>query len=367
MKILFLIRTLNFGGAQRQLVTLVNRLVRDGHDVSLIVYYAGGALESLLDNRIGYYNLGKRGRWDLVSSYLRLLKIVAEKNPEILYSFLDTSNIISATLNIPFPRLKVVWGIRQSVMELEHYDWTRRWVSRLERWLSFAPDRIIFNSRSGKTSAIQCGYPDAKSRVIPNGIDTERFFPHLPDRIKIRSELNIPEQACLVGIVGRLDPMKDHVTFIKAASELAKMNSSVYFICVGSGNPDYKEELQALSLSMGLEKRLAWLGGRSDMQPLYNALDVLVSSSAFGEGFSNVIAEAMSCGIPCVVTDVGDARLIVGAFGAVIPPRNPQILSDTLREMVENLPSVQHHLIRQHIVDNFGVEAMVQATIDEFV
>jgi glycosyltransferase involved in cell wall biosynthesis len=117
--------------------------------------------------------------------------------------------------------------------------------------------------------------------------------------------------------------MKDHPTFLQAAALVGARDPSARFVCVGDGPAAYLAELQALAGRLGLTGRVRWVARAEDTPAAYNALDILVSTSASGEGFSNVIAEAMACDVPCVVTDIGDSATIVGPTGLVVPVGDP--------------------------------------------
>jgi glycosyltransferase involved in cell wall biosynthesis len=134
---------------------------------------------------------------------------------------------------------------------------------------------------------------------------------------------------------------------------------------VGHGPDIYKSYLKDLANKIGLNKKLLWIGTRADMPDIYNSLDLLVSASIFGEGFPNVIAEAMSCGVPCVATDVGDSRLIVGDTGFIVPPKEPGLLAEKLVEMIERIRKHGHDsaATRQRIVDNYSISSMIDNTL----
>jgi glycosyltransferase involved in cell wall biosynthesis len=158
--------------------------------------------------------------------------------------------------------------------------------------------------------------------------------------------------------------MKDHATFLRAASFFARERSDVRFVCVGDGTTLYREQLQALSRELGLAECLRWVGFRDDIAAVYNSLDLACSSSLFGEGFSNAIAEAMACGVPCVVTDVGDSAAIVGATGEVVPGGDPQALANgwgRLRARLQVQPDLRAEA-RNRIAQHFGVASLVERT-----
>jgi glycosyltransferase involved in cell wall biosynthesis len=159
--------------------------------------------------------------------------------------------------------------------------------------------------------------------------------------------------------------MKDHQTFLKAASLLASQMEEVRFVCIGDGPERYYSQIKALSKNLGLGARLIWVGIRSDLPSVYNAIDILSSASAFGEGFSNVIGEAMACGVPCVVTDVGDSARIVGETGMVVPPGNPVEMAHAWQTMLKILQDQTDPIgrrARARIVGKFGVDIMVERT-----
>jgi glycosyltransferase involved in cell wall biosynthesis len=161
--------------------------------------------------------------------------------------------------------------------------------------------------------------------------------------------------------VGRLDPMKDHSVFLEAAAVLANTRKETRFVCIGSGRLEYQTKLQTLAKHLGLGDRLLWLGTREDMPAVWNALDIAVSSSSYGEGLSNAIGEAMASGVPCAVTDVGDSAWIVGDTGEVVPPKDPI----ALRNAIERLLDKKSHTaaeIRLRVVECLSVDSLVGNT-----
>jgi glycosyltransferase involved in cell wall biosynthesis len=171
--------------------------------------------------------------------------------------------------------------------------------------------------------------------VIPNGLDMSVFRPDSVSRVSVRNELKIPDHALIIGMVGRFHPQKDHRNLIQAGGLLGRYGMDVHFLLCGDGMTWDNARLASLFQGLNIRERCHLLGPRNDMPRLTAAFDIACLSSSFGEGFPNVIGEAMSCEVPCIVTDVGDSALIVGQTGRVVPPRNPQALSDGLRELVE--------------------------------
>jgi glycosyltransferase involved in cell wall biosynthesis len=245
-------------------------------------------------------------------------------------------------------------------MDFRQYDWLAWFGSKLNCWLSIFPDAIIVNSHVGREYHLALGYPAEKTVTIPNGIDTERFRPNLMAGKGIRSEWGITEQEKLIGLVGRLDPMKDHPIFLKAAALLVNKRNDTRFVCVGGGHDEYRAKMQTLAKSLGLEGRLRWVGTREDMPAVYNALDIAVSCS-YGEGLSNVIGEAMACGVPCVVTNVGDSAWVVGDTGRVVPPKDPLALKDAMDRLLDHNTHAPAQ-IRLRILERLSAETLIVNT-----
>jgi glycosyltransferase involved in cell wall biosynthesis len=362
MKIFFLSRSLFSGGAERQLVLLSKGLSDRGHDVVIAIFYSGGPFEKELWNtKVRIRALNKRGRWDVLGFLVRLIHVLREERPDIIHGYLFDPNLITVILKPLFRSTKVVWGIRGSKVDFHDYDWLTQLSCKVNCWLSGFPDAIIANSQAGRDHHLSVGYPTEKMVVIPNGIDTERFRPDSAARRVIRSEWGVAEHEKLIGLVGRLDPMKDHSIFLEAAALLANERKHTRFVCVGGGPDKYRVTLQALAKSLGLEERLLWVGTREDMPSVYNALDIAVSSSSYGEGFSNVIGEAMACGVPCVVTNVGDSAWVVGDAGEVGPPKDPVALKNAIERLLDVRPRTPAQ-IRLRVVERLSTETLIVNT-----
>jgi glycosyltransferase involved in cell wall biosynthesis len=365
-RIALLIRSLSYGGAEMQVTTLANGLARSGHGVSLLVFYPNGPLRERLSPEVRVRCLEKRGRWDVIGFLRSLFRVLDEEQPDVLYAFLPVANLLACLTKLHSRKLKLAWGVRASDVDLSRYDWLSRITYWLERRFSRCPNVIIANSEAGRRYAVSRGFPDNnRFIVIPNGIDIGHFRPDAELREAVRAEWGILPEETLVGIVARLDPMKDYPSFLEAAAILRRRENRVRFVCLGAGPADYAAALQEQARRLGLEGRVIWPGPRGDLPAVYNALDLVVSSSAFGEGFSNVLGEAMACGVPCVATDVGDAREILGDSAAVVPPSNPEALAVGISASLERLRLEGASLggkMRQRVAEKFSVEMLVHRT-----
>ncbi|WP_417845194.1 glycosyltransferase [Thalassospira povalilytica] len=319
MKILFLIRSLERGGAERQLCVLAKALSDAGHEVHVCTFYRAGNISHYRDMLVGtgvvLHDLGKSGRWDMLGFLFRCHKLAFVLKPDVVHGYLPTGNILATFCKILQPRVKLVFGIRSAVMHLQFYDCISRCAYWLERHMASIANLVIANSsEGGELYRAKC--PNVF--IIPNGIDVEKFYPQAEVASSVRKMWQIGQDAFLIGMVARIDPMKDHETFLHAATLFAESHPEVRFVFVGGGNPSRREKLQKLSEELGIGSIVIWAGEFDDMPACYNAFD-LVTLTSKGEGFPNAIAEAMACGVVPVASDVGAVSELVGDAGGVVP------------------------------------------------
>ncbi len=345
MKILFLARSLEIGGAERQIVSLVKAFHRTNIETKVVLFYSEGPLETYLPTPAHY--LGKRGRWHLLQPLSKLRRIIHEWRPDAVYSFLTVANLANlAGTAFMHHRPVRIFGIRSSDMDLSAYDSMARWSAIAESRLSHRADAIISNSERGRDCAIARGFPAAKLKVVPNGIDVTTFHPDGEARAAMRHELGVAIDTPLIGLVGRIDRMKGIDIFLRAAHLCSRDFPRARFLCCGAGRQHYSASLHDLAQKLGLADKMIWLSPTLTPQHVFNALDVLVSSSVFGEGFSNVIGEAMACGVPCVATDVGDSARIIGDTGLICPPGDVDALAGCVARILR-LPAGERQALGQ--------------------
>jgi glycosyltransferase involved in cell wall biosynthesis len=371
VRLLLVIRSLDYGGAQRQLITLAKGMDKNRFAVVIVTFYDGGGLRPEIEGIEGVQllSLHKRGRWDWARCLRRFDCVVREFEPQIVHGYMDSANELCL-----FARrrtnARVVWGLRQSLDSGESKPESFRdaWVPycsyRVGAWLSRYADLIIVNSHAGKAAYIKAGYAEERMLVIHNGIDTQRFRPDLAARCELRREWGVGETEILIGLVARLDLVKDHPNFLRAAALVSKQRDNVRFVCVGTGPAAYQHELQSLADELGLCNRLHWIQAHRDMPAVYNALD-LASCTSTSEGFSNVIGEAMACGTPCVVTDVGDLAVIVDNREQVVSAGNPQALAAAWQRVMDLNPAARAAVSqrsRERINQEFSLRHLIDKT-----
>ncbi len=363
MRIAFVIRSLGIGGAERQLAVLATGLAARGHTVLVVIYYGGGARHQELEAvGVPVATLGKRGRWDLLGPLVGLWRAIRGFQPEVVHGYLPDGNLLALLAGRLMRRAVVVWGVRSSEYDFQIYDWLFSLLFRMSCWLAHGADLIIANSEAGRTYHVAKGYPADRTVVIPNGVDTGWFRPDPVRRERQRREWGLERSQPLIGMVGRLDPMKGHPTFLRAAGMLARRIPAVRFVCIGDGPPAYRLSLEACADAEGVADRVRWIPAAEDLVAAYNALDMLVSVSTSGEGFPNVIGEAMACGVRCAVTEVGDSVRVIGDTGVVLPKGEPAAIADALCVALPGLGDSGQPDPRQRIEAEYSVAKLLTRT-----
>ncbi|MEN9539009.1 MAG: hypothetical protein RLZZ126_1244 [Pseudomonadota bacterium] len=360
-----LARKLDSGGAERQLVALAKSLHAHGRDIHVVLFYPGGVFDASLSQAgVPVTVVGKSGRWDTVGFLWRLLRALRQIKPVGIYSFLDVANLTALLMSLWIGRPSLIWSVRAAGVRMKDYDGLTRLVAWLESRLSCGADLVIANSRAGQDWAQKRGFRTRRMEVVENGTDTACFAPQPEVGAALRLAWRVGAEEVLVGLVARLDPMKDHDNFLRACAILARQNVPWRFVCVGVGAAARQERLVRLADQLGLAHRIIWAGARQDVAAVYSALNLACSSSAHGEGFSNALAEAMACGVPCVATDVGDSARLLGALGEVVPPGDADSLAQGMQDLHDRLirePELKDR-VRQHICALYSLETMVFRT-----
>ena len=369
LKVLFVIRSLNQGGAQRQLVSTAGYLKERGHQVAVCIFYAGGHFEKDAD-RLGLdvIRLKKTRRWQLSRPLRDLIDTIRREKPDVVYSFLPLANIYAALVKLIGKRIRLVWGIRATQADFSNYDFSWRLLAFFEHVLRRIPDQIVVNSFQGRVQLLQKGVRPDRLTVIQNGIDTDRFHPDPSLREGVRRKIRFSNGEMVVAAVARLDPKKDHRTFVRAAKLVRDQMANVRFACIGIDPASVRLPALCRAIAQdGLRDQFVLIGPCQEMPAIYNAIDVLCLSSAFGEGFPNVIGEAMACETPCVATDSGDTSLILGSTGKAVPERDAEALAVGLMQVIATLqdPAEARRLkkaARQRIEERYGLKKMGRLT-----
>ncbi len=365
LRVCHVINDLQVGGAQVMLYKLLSRLDRVRFDSRVVSLTESGPLaEPLRQMGIPVEVCRIRRGLPTPAGLLRLHRQLADPRPDVIQTWLFHSDLLGGVAS-KWTRLQVpvVWNIRMSSLCSTIDKRSTRWTVKLCALLSrHLPARIIVNSQAGRSMNQKIGYAPDKLEVIPNGFDTDCYRPSAEARRMIRSELGIAGDADLIGLVGRYHPHKDHGTFLAAAGQMLTSRPGTHFLLCGDGIDGSNGELREQILRAGPLANFHLLGRRDDLPTIQASLDIAVSSSVT-EGFPNVIGEAMSCGVPCVVTDAGGSSEVVGDTGRIVPCGDAQALADACLEILE-LPIERRQrlgeLARQRVVDQFSLERVTE-------
>ena len=364
IRLLHVITDLNIGGAEISLYRLLTCLDRTKYASQVVSLTPAGELgDKIRELGIPVFSLNmKPGQPSL--NALRVLSLrMRNERFDIVQSWLYHADLLGLMAARAANIEHVVWNIRNSYLNMSDYRRLSRVVLKGCGLLSGWPQAVVCNSRAGQAFHIGLGYHPRRWVIIPNGFDPDEFKPNHQARLEVRQELGLASDILLVGMTARFDPVKGHVDFLKAAGALVRSGVDAHFVMIGHGVTFENEILSSIITQENLGGRVHLLGQREDLPRLYASLDMF-SLASYGEGFPNVAAEAMLCGVPCAVTDVGDAKLIVGGTGRVVPPRDSTALANAWNSLLSLSDFDRQSLgarARQRIIECYSLEKMVSA------
>lgn len=364
MRIAFIITGLSTGGAEMMLLKVLEQLDRQRFTPYVISLMSLGEIgQRIIALGIPVDAIGMNPGLPSPSGFLRLVRILKRLNPDVVHTWMYHADLLGGLAARLAGVSAVGWCIRNSNLDKDKTKLSTRAVvglcASISKWI---PSRILSCSEQARQVHVDWGYAAEKMLVVPNGFDLDRFKPDRGSRQKIRTELGITDETPLIGLIGRFDPQKNHAGFFEAANVLRRNMPQVHFVLAGqgidTGNPALMQDIR----QAGVLKNTHLLGLRSDMPELMAALDILASSSN-GEAFPNVLGEAMACGVPCAVTDVGDSAYIVGDSGRVVASGDMAGLAAALEALLALPPSDKTALgerARARVEKHFEIGAVVQ-------
>jgi glycosyltransferase involved in cell wall biosynthesis len=357
IKVCHLITDLEAGGAERNLVNVVTHADSSRIVSEVISLLDPGIMAAELTAAgIPVTSLGMRRGRPSLAGLVSLVRHLRRSTPTILVTWLYHADLLGYLASRFTPSTRLVWNLRCSDIARAPDQRALRLLLRLLASLSPKPDVVVVNSVRGRHFHQEMGYKPRQWMHVANGVDTERFRPRPTEKARLRVRLGLPADARVIGLVARLHPMKDHETFLRAAALFSEHDQDARFVLCGSGCRPDSDILRPLIEGLGLAGRVMLLGERTDLDIIYPAFDVLTQSSAYGEGLPNVVIEAMACGVPCVVTDVGDSRDVVGETGLVLPPRDPQALARGWEKVLSERPGTLGENARLRILERYSIE-----------
>lgn len=362
--IAFVITGLSTGGAEMMLLKLLTHLDKSIFHARVISLTDEGDVGSrirALDIPVATLNM-QAGRPSIVK-FLRLYKLLRAQRTDIVQTWMYHADLLGGAAARLARVPHIAWGLRNSNLSNQANLGTRL-VAQLCAMLSTKiPHCIISCSSRAAQIHAELGYDAHRMIVIPNGFDLDIFHPDPSSRIRVREALLIDKNAPLVGLIGRWDPQKNHIGFLRAAKLILQSVPEAHFLMAGRNIDEQNSVLTQEIASVGLLSHIHLLGQRSDMPTLMAALDVLALPSDYGEAFPNVLGEAMACGIPCVVTDVGDAGEIVSDTGRVVSPGDMSRLAHHINDILKMSFSQRKALAitaRSRVMDKYDIAAVVR-------
>jgi len=367
-KIVHIITGLNGGGAENMLYKLLKYSSKERFYHKVISLMDEGVYARKIQEigvKVHCLRLNKK---NIISSLIKARNIC--KRVDVIDTWLYHADIFGFIVAKILLNKKLIWNIRHSNLEKEANKSRTLKIIKINSFLSKYVDCITYNSNKALENHIKFGYTDKNSVVIPNGFELDKFKFNLKNRIRVRKELGLDkldkEQKVII-TVGRWDIQKDYYTLLKALNGLKKYSKNFKMIMCGD-NLDYSnEELTDLIDTYGLRENIILLGRREDIPSLLSAADIYVSSS-LGESFSNAIGEAMACELPCIVTDVGDSKLILGDAGKVIEPKDCIALCNAILSYI-NAKDLKEYRekTRKRVIENYDIRHVVRLFENNYI
>lgn len=330
LRVTHVITGLGAGGAETALVRLISATRGEVHHAVVSLTDGGHFGPRLRADGVPLSCLSMRPGIPDPRALLRLARRLRGERPDVVHAWMYHANLLAGLAARAAGGIPVIWGIRHSELLGGSAKRSTRWTSGACARLSGAlPARIVCCADSALRAHAAMGYRAGRLLVIPNGFDAGALVRDAEAGARVRDELGIPARAPVVGLVGRFHPDKDPDNFLRAARRVSDADGRAVFLLAGSGLEWSNPALAARVDALQLRRQVRLLGRRSDVPALLSALDVFALSSR-SEAFPNALAEAMLCAVPCVSTDAGDAREIVGAAGRIVPPEDPVALGDAI-------------------------------------
>jgi len=367
IKIVHVITGLSGGGAERMMINVARGLDPARFQSRVISLSRDHTFAPALDAAgIPITTLDARPLLTLgLGPLRRVAQILRREKPDVVQTWLFDADLVGG-IAAWMTGVPVIWNIRASMSDSGWRPLASsvrlRVVARVCAALSRVVPRNIISSSQANVRRNLRHYQPEKIRVIGNGIDADLFKPDGVARAEVREELGVGEGTPLIGMVARFHPVKDFETFFAAAQRVIETHPEGRFLLCGQGMERENAALTRLVRAHGLDDFVLRLGFRDDVARIFAALDLHVLSSK-SESFGNVHMEAMAAGVPCVSTDVGEARAIIGDAGRIVPRGDPAALAAAIRELI-GLPSAEREALRirarERIVREFPLASVVE-------
>ena len=367
MKLLFVTTGLNIGGAERAMYTIINKGLGERHTIKIVslrdIGHYGKKFES---DGIEVCCLNLQNPLNSLFSILKAFNFAREFEPDLIQGWMYHGNIFALLFgSVTRVKPKVYWGIRQTLYDIRKEKVLTQFTIRLQAKLSSFADGIIYNSKKSQNQHAFIGFSKKNSMYIPNGFDLSTWRPDAEKRKALRKKLEIADNSFVIGYIGRFHQMKKIELLFEAMESVLNENINSTLLVVGENTDRGNLKLKPFYDRLPSQQVVA-LGVRDDISAVVQCIDLLCLTSSWGEGFPNVIGEAMATGVPCVATDIGDSALVIGETGWIIPPNNVELLTNCINVALSESTSAHNsrsaaskEIISKnynitHIVDNYN-------------
>ena len=367
LRVLNSITGLNFGGAELMLARYLRGLRAESSiEPSVLSLMTPGPVgDRIAAMGVDIRTLAMREARPRLGALAGLRRACSSTDPVLLHGWMYHGNLAASIAAMVHRRQPVIWSVHHSLDDIDTEKPMTRWLIRLSARLSARTAAISYCSRVSADQHERLGFDVSKRRVIPNGIDCSEFRPDARAGALLRRELGIPAKRLLVGNVARAHPMKDHGGFVRMIGHLLARGFDVQGVIVGAGHE--AGVARGVAAELGISERITTAGPRDDMPAVVAGFDLYALSSAWGEAFPLSVAEAMACGVPAIVTDVGDCGWLVGAGELVTPPRTPAAQAEAAARLLALSATARRQVgahARRRIVEKFSLENYVRLHLD---
>jgi glycosyltransferase involved in cell wall biosynthesis len=306
-----------------------------------------------------------------IFQFFKLIKILRLLKPDLVQTWLVHGDFVGSIAAKLAGIQNIVWNVRYSNLERKNTKFTTFVLVKILAKLShIIPKSVIVVSKSTKFFCINFGYNKKKLCLISNGYDLNILKPLSNQKLYFQKKLKIKKNVPIIGLVARYHPVKDHFNLLQALSIMKSKNINFYCVLVGSNINNSNVKLISEIKRLKLSNFIKLIETNNNIVQVMNGLNIKILCSK-REGFPNVVAEAMACGTPCIVTDVGDAALIVGKTGWIIPPNNPiklaEAINKAINEMITKNWSKRCNQSRIRIEKKFDISKMIASYNKEWI
>ena len=357
---------LNVGGAELMLKRLIeshqgNRKYR--HTVISLTGVGTVGLQLRTDG-IDVVAMEMNSPLDIPGVLWRMVRYIRESQPNVVQTWMYHADLLGGLAARFAGNRHVIWGIRTTEVTAGGSRATAV-VRKLCAWLSSSvPHTIVCAAEASHSTHIAVGYDASRMVVVPNGFDLARLQATSAQREALRLQSGFGQGILVIGYLGRFHLAKDQENFVRAAGVVAQKYSNARFLMVGRDLDANNALLTKWIDATGHADRFVLLGERPDVPLCLSAMDIFCLSSRT-EGFPNVVAEAMAMGLPCVVTDVGDAAMLLAGNGVVVPKEDSGALSLGLEQLLQMSPQARH-LIGQKAKERMQSEFSLDRAREQF-